>query len=136
MTTKNHYGIFVDSEMPTTGVIHNLTTEWLIEEVMYNGINLDFEEHCQECENEYHDDCWIDTGQETYLVGTWKKNESGLYEPDKTGEYSAIVGEIYTQVVWSRHTKHCALYSPCYPGQADLDTPGEFLAYDLPPDLY
>ena len=56
-----------------------------------------------------------------------------LYE---TSEYSLIVGETYTQVVWSKQTKRCTLCSPCYPGQGDLDTPGDFLSYDLPPEAY
>ena len=131
----NHWGIFVDSEIPTTGVAQNNHVEWLHDEI-YDGIDLDFEEHCKECPNEDHDLCWESNGSETVLIGSWKKDDQGLYEPDKDGEYSAICGEIYTQVVWSKHTKRCALCSPCYPGQGDLDSSGEFLCYDLPPDLY
>jgi hypothetical protein len=133
---RNHYGIFVNSSEPTTGVIHNHTAEWLTEEAMHNSIDLDFEAHLAECPNEDHDLCWETTGAETLLVGAWKKDNDGLYEPNKEGEYSAIMGEIYTQVVHSKHTKRCALCSPCYPGQGDLDTPGQFLTYDLPPDMY
>jgi hypothetical protein len=133
---KHHWGIRVNSEKPITGVIHNHTAEWLIEEAIYNGINLDFEAHLAECPNEDHDFCWETQGTETLLLGAWKKDENGLYEPDKSGEYSAIMSEIYTQVVWSKHTKRCALCSPCYPGQGDLDTSGEFLTFDVPPDLY
>ena len=133
---KNHYEVYVDFETAITGVIHNHTAEWLIEEVMYNGVNLDFEEHLEECDNEYHDSCWEDNGSETYIVGSWKLDENGLYEPDESGEYAAIVGEVYTQVVWSKYTKRCALCSPCYPGQGNLDELGEFLTYDLPPELY
>lgn len=133
---KNHYGITVNSEEPVTGVIHNHTPEWLVEEAMYNSIDLDFEAHCKECPHEDHDFCWESTGTETSLVGAWKEDSDGLYEPDKDGEFSAIMGEIYTQVVWSKHTRRCALCSPCYPGQGDLDTPGAFLTYDVPPDMY
>lgn len=77
----------------------------------------------------------------TVLIGSWKKDEDGKYVPDESGEYAAICNEIYGQVVWSRHVKHCAPCSPCYPGQADLDNevPADgdgFLCYDLPPDVY
>ena len=58
------------------------------------------------------------------------------YEPDETAEYSAIVGEIYTQVVKSKWLIKCALCSPSYPGQGDADSEGEFLAYSLPPELF
>lgn len=133
----NHWGILVDPETPVTGVVHNANPEWLIEEVYYgDAINLDFEEHCKECDEEYHDDCWMDNGSETYLVGSWKQDDDGLYEPDQSGEYSAIMGEVYTQVVWSKYTSRCALCSPCYPGQGNLDQQGEFLTYDLPPEVW
>ena len=71
----------------------------------------------------------------TVLIGSWKKDSDGLYEPDKTGEYAAICGEIYTQVVWSKTTGKSALCSPCYPGQCDVDTPGDYLYYALPADM-
>lgn len=79
----------------------------------------------------------------TVLIGSWKKVD-GKYEPDETGEYAAIVGEIYTQVVWSKRVvKVRSLCSPCYPGQADVDPdkivgedePG-YWAFDLPADMY
>lgn len=57
-------------------------------------------------------------------------------KPDPDAEYSAIVGEVYTQVVRSKWAIRCALCSPCYPGQGDVETVGEFLAYTLPPDVY
>jgi len=135
---KNHYGILVDSSVPVTGVVHNLTPEWLFDEIAYGSIDMGWEAHISECENEEHDDCYCDVGSSTYLVGDWRKNSDGLWGPVEDGEkgFAAIVGEIYTQVVYSKWTQRCVLCSPCYPGQGDLGNPGEFLAYDLPPELY
>lgn len=75
-------------------------------------------------------------GRTATLIGSWKKSEDGKYEPDENGEYSAIVGELHTQVVWSKHTTRGAPCSPCFPGQVDLETPGQFLAFDLPPAVW
>ena len=58
------------------------------------------------------------------------------YKPDENAEYSAIVGEIYTQVVESKWLIKCALCSPCYPGQGDANSNGEFLTYSFPPDMF
>jgi hypothetical protein len=69
------------------------------------------------------------------LIGKWLKNSDGKYEADKSGEYSAIVTECETQVVFSNNLKRCALCSPCFVGQGDLDSEGEFLAYNLPDDI-
>jgi hypothetical protein len=133
----NHYGKWVNSEEPVTGVIQNNNVEWLMDEIRGNDtIDLDYEEYIKDLSEEEIEeiDDW-DGSESTLLIGDWKKDEQGLYEPDKEGEYSAIVNESTTQVVWSKFTKRCALCSPCYPGQGDLDTPGEWLAYTLPPDL-
>lgn len=78
------------------------------------------------------------------LIGDWVKDEDGLYEPDQAGEFAAIV-DYDSNIVMVKHSKvvkRCALCSPCYPGQADLESEGEYLGYDLPayfypqPDLY
>jgi len=129
----NHYGVSVDSEIPVTGVFQNNSAEWLHED-SFNGVDLAWEEHIAECSNEEHDDCFHQDGQSEFLIG-YRKNEEGLYEPDPEAEYSAIVGEIYTQVLRSDWIIRCSLCSPCYPGQGDADTPGYFLAYALPPDV-
>jgi hypothetical protein len=82
-----------------------------------------------------HDRCGPESFGGEVLIGSWEKDrKEGLYRPDRKGEFAAIVGVTYTQVVWSRATKKVNLCSPCYPGQGDLDTVGEFLAYDLPED--
>ncbi len=58
------------------------------------------------------------------------------FKPDPEAEYSAIVGEIYLQVVRRQWVLRAALCSPCYPGQGDVNTEGDFLSYSLPPDLF
>ena len=133
----NHYGITVDSEKPIVGVINNSAISQFIADTELNGIDLDWEEHCQEC-HEYleHDECNCEISRNTVLIGDWIKDKDGKYTHKPEGEYAAIVNEIYTQVVFSKYTKRCALCSPCFPGQGDIDTPGDFLSYDLPPEAY
>ena len=134
---QNHYGVTVDLTKPTTGVQQANVAEWIDDEIV-NGIDLAWDEHEEECTNEEHYECGPEE-RGTVLIGSWFKNQAGQYEPDTAGEYAAIVGEIYVQVVWSRHTKRCRPCSPCYPGQGDLGTPcdeGGFIAFDLPPDVY
>ena len=46
------------------------------------------------------------------------------------------MGEITTQVVASEWVAKCRMCSPCFPGQGDLDSPGDFLTYSLPPKMY
>jgi len=90
-----------------------------------------------------HDGCGPEESGDT-LIGSWKKVK-GQYEPDKSGEYAAIYrADSYTvQVVWSRHTTHAPLASPCYPGQCSISPgrkedpryPNEQAAYAMPPDI-
>jgi len=133
MTTTRHWGLSVDSEVPVTGVLNSNSTEFLFEDAI-KGIDINFEEHCKECKNEYHDNCWMDD-EPTYLIG-FKKDDKGEYVLDERAEYSAIVGQQETQVLRSGFVSRTALCSPCFPGQGDLDTPGEFLAYNLPPEIW
>ena len=134
MTTTRHWGVTVNSEVPTTGVPNSNDPEFLYEEAFRSGIDINFEEHCKECKNEYHDNCWMDD-EPTYLIG-FKKNEKGEHVLDEKAEYSAIVGQQETQVLRSGYVSRVTLCSPCFPGQGDLDTPGEFLAYNLPPEMW
>lgn len=130
-----HYGITVDSETPITGVFLTNKPEWFIKE-LNKGIDIDFEEHCKTCSAEYHDDCYESNDETTYIVGDWIKNKEGKYEPDPAGEYSAISSGTYSQVVRSKFVSRTTLCSPCFPGQGDLDTIGEFLTYTLPEDVW
>jgi len=127
-----HYGIWVSSKIPITGVFNNSSIEFLGDE-LYDAVDLDFEEHCEECKNEDHDDCY-QSDSSTMLIG-FKKGDDGLYDPDPEAEYSAIIREIYAQVVNSKWIIECGLCSPCYPGQGNPDSPGKFLAYSFPPDV-
>ena len=140
----NHWGIWVDPNLPITGVVSNNDVVQFISDEMYNGIDLDWEDHInspnhleQEKENEYCGECenW-EMQQSTILIGNWIKDSDGLYEYDPDGEYAAIVGEIYTQVVFSQHARRSNLCSPCYPGQGDIGSDGDYLTYDLPPEAY
>lgn len=66
----------------------------------------------------------------------WFESLQYGYAPDEEAECSAMVGEIYSQVVKSKWAIKGALCSPCYPGQVDVDTKGEFIGYSFPPDYY
>jgi len=134
------------SERIVTGVIHNHSASWLVEE-LHDALDPDYEQHCATCPNEYHDNCWESIGSETLLLGfvksdsredAWFEADGVFYTIDDTdAEYSAIVGEIYTQIVRSRWVAECARCSPCYPNQGDLDTPGgDYLAYCFPPSMF
>lgn len=146
-----------------TGVVSNNTPEWLWDEVD-QGIDLAWIEHLQTCQgrcanchcthlraeckcseprHDYdptneHDFCGPEERGST-LIGDWKKDAKGDYEPDQNGKqgYSAIVRELVTQVVWSKYKKFARWCSPCYPNQGDLDSTGTAaLCYDLPPEIY
>ncbi len=144
----SHWGVPVKLDEPTTGVVQNNRVEWL-NDACYEGgaIDLAWEDHLKECkgdEHGEHDHCGPDEHGDM-LIGSWKKDVNGLYEPDPdaaSAEYAAIVGEVYTQVVWSKTVVRVRdLCSPCYPGQADVEhdklvTEGGYLAYDLPADIY
>ena len=120
-----------------TGVISS-NAVWLDDEIA-NGIDLDYIAHCAECSNEEHDMCWETWGNETVLIGDWKLGQDGKYSPDKRGpnKYAAIVSECETQVVYSKTiAKVRAMSSPCFPGQADLDSGrGKIRAYTLPIEI-
>jgi hypothetical protein len=132
--TLNHWGIWVDSESPITGVIQNNNVEFLNDEIFSSkSIDLDYEIFLKSNPSEEEVESY-ESDNNTYLIGDWIKR-NGKYQPKKSGEFAAIVEECYTQVVYSKNFKRCALCSPCYPGQGDLDNEGEFLTYNLPLDL-
>jgi len=135
----NHWGIWVDSEDPITGVLsNNSAIQFISDEIFYSdSIDLDYENWVNSPDYDPEEEDYYEINpQTTWLIGQWLKDSEGLYYPDPEGEYAAIVGEIYTQVVFSNNLKRCALCSPCYPGQGDLDSEGEFLTYDLPERAY
>lgn len=139
MTTVNHWGKWVDSETPVTGVLSNNRLNW--EGV--DEICLTCEEWTREINRKYrseekrqnaYDQMECDSSHDK-IFGDWKKDRKGIYHPDKNGEFAAILREDVTQIVYSKTTARGALCSPCYPGQVDLDSTGEFLAYTLPADM-
>lgn len=146
----NHWGKWVDSEKPVTGVlsIHSVDCSILSDECI-NGIDLDYQEALKEFENDYQGEKeseeyeealqyfndMYESNDSNVLIGKWKTDSDGKYMPDETGDYSAIARESVIQIVWSKTTTRAALCSPCYPGQADLDSEGNYLAYTLPDDM-
>lgn len=134
----NHWGYYVDSEVPTTGVFNANRLEWLSEECFNSdSIDLAWEDHKLYCEKyKENEECDCDYESDRFLIG-FKLGEDNLFAPDDSAEYSAIVNfdRGTVQVLKSKWGVRCALCSPCYPGQGDGDTPGEFLAYSVPPDV-
>jgi rubredoxin len=100
---------------------------------------LDADGYCPECN--WNKDNAIEQSEcvdHEKLLGNWKKDDEGYYEPNTEGEYAAILTSSTfnrIQVVWSKHTERHGLCSPCFPGQADIDSNGEYLCYVLPKDL-
>ena len=127
-----HHGVIVHKDEPIPGVLLTSKPEFLWEDEA-NGIDLAWLEHLSVCEKDDHSDCMH--GESDVLIG-FIETKAGTFEIDPEAEYSAFVRGSYTQVLRSKHTKQCALCSPCFPGQGDLDSEGEYLAYDLPADVY
>jgi len=75
--------------------------------------------------SENREECWY-----------WLSNLQYGFLPNNLAEYSAIVGEIYTQVIKSEWVLKGSLCSPCYPGQVDSDSTGKFIGYSFPPDAF
>ena len=139
----NHYGVYVNPDEPTTGVYNGNQVNWEY---------LDYDFICLDCANAIHEfeqmnpdftdsdwQCFVDDlycEGHTHLYGEWIQDENGAYMPDKNGEYAFIYDSNYNtiQVVWSKHTIKGSLCSPCYPGQVDVGSSGDFIAYALPPD--
>ncbi len=141
--TVNHWGKWVSSDKPITGVIGiNELGQAFFDELYSNGIDITYEEYIEDNPEDLTQDeldnmdCW-DSSQDTYLIGDWIKDENGQYNYDPNGEYAAIVNEQTVQVIYSIHIRNnVALCSPCYPGQADSASKGDFMMYDLPVEFY
>jgi hypothetical protein len=143
----NHYGITVDSEKPVTGVFSNNRIEFLSEEIFAgNYVGLCQEDYLEEIYPKEEEEFDGDMGSEDFLIGFikttdkekafyWYPKRKIGYMPDEKAEYSTIIREFTSQVVRSNWFIRGALCSPCYPGQVDADTSGEFLAYSLSPDV-
>lgn len=140
MTITNHYGKYVDSEVPVAGIFCLNMYPQFISDGDSDGIDLAYLEWEMDHDCETPDDCQCEPPMDmesATLIGDWKKDENGLYIPDTDGEYAIdATGETYGAVVFSKYTRRVALCSPCFPSCGDLDSEGKFLAYDLPPYAY
>ena len=116
------------------GVLNSSDPEWLHDDTT-NAICPEYDQYIKDHPDDEYGDEYCDNGDDTYLIG-FKLNSDNEYEPDVAAEYSAIVSSPYTQVVRSKYTSKCAMCSLCYPGQGDLDTPGDQITYTLPPDVF
>lgn len=166
--TEYHWGKWVSSDIPTTGVISCHSLEWIYEETDYRAVtNVSYDNYMEyqigdktrEWQSEQDDpnatpdddllEEWRDQlgeqyeeSGDTYLIGDWLQDSDGQYQIDYggTNHFSAIVDYDFAggivQVVWSRYVTNAALCSPCCPGQCDLDSPGDYMGYDLPLDFY
>lgn len=111
----------------------------------YEASASDMRDVCERMENLGND--WEGSDCTTNLAGFvrtdekkdswyWFENLGFGFEPDLNAEFSAIIGEIYTQVVASKWLMRCGLCSPCFPGQGDADCEGSYLTYSVSPDMY
>lgn len=129
--TVNHWGKWVNSEIPVTGVIGLGKVSW--DHYLENEIPL-YCERCPDRRKRINRPCEFCEVTTPALLGSWRKVH-GLWQPApkrRGARYAAIRREDVIQVVWSIATQRGALCSPCYPGQVDLESPGEFLGYCLP----
>jgi len=120
-------------DKPMTGVINaNVVESDIIDDIFNNGVDLDYEayiaEHGEEAAKDYESE------GPTMLLG-FQKNDEGLWDVDENAEYSLKYNGDYAtiQVVHSKYVKSCCRgCSPCYPGQADLESNDGILdAYSL-----
>lgn len=141
MTQLHPYSRFLPTTSPATGVVACGSVEFIYDEI---GIDPDFDANLQEylADDPDRDLDGFFYSPERELIGDWTQDQdTGEYEPTpglpKRG-YAAIAhwDSQTIQVVASKWVTLGHYCSPCYPGQVDLDTAGEYLGYDLPADLY
>lgn len=159
---RNHYGCSVDSEKPVVGVVTNHQPEFLCEDISSHGIDIDLEEYLSSCESGNDEEAVVDIWESGAMIVGFKEWDykthfsnpdmttadvlafiyqfqpwaivvgDKVFVPDDVWDYQAICGDVCTQVLKSKFVQRASLCSPCFPGQADLDTPGDFLTYTLP----
>ena len=160
MTVINHWGKYIDPEVPNTGVIsqNEIAWEYLNDEICptCEKWTKDIEEmqDCPECEelldeegfcpecgwNKEKEFDYMECSDHEKLIGDWVLDtKTGLYDVSKRedAEFAAIISDStfnVIQVVWSKYTTKGTPCSPCFPGQISIgkDETGDFLAYDLP----
>ena len=137
----NHYGHTVNSEIPVTGVlsINSLNWEYIDNEICLTCLeiisNIESDESLSDEQKQNELDYIECDPSHDKIIGDWKQDEHNKYYPDESKEYAAILREFTLQVVYSKHLATGALCSPCYPGQVDLDSTGDYLAYTLPEEM-
>jgi hypothetical protein len=142
MTQINHWGKWVDSEIPVPGVISQNRLNW---EYIDDEICLDCEEIYEDIENDdtldedekEHEADNVECFDHIKIFGDWiLDTKTGQYTPDENGEFAAVLSSSTFNdctVVWSKFIKkNVALCSPCAPGQASIESHGEYSCYDLP----
>ena len=122
--TVNHWGKYVSSDKPVTGVLSVNSVCWeFIDDEIYLTCESIYDEiesckRCPECEvplelvlddfSECPECGWsYDVEKELVecdsshdkIIGDWKKDNDGLYIPDESGEFAAIMCESVVQVV-------------------------------------
>ena len=148
MTIVNNYGVWIDSEELSVGIMNsNNAPDWFWDDIQ-NCVELDLENALKEFqenrdpdeiegEDFWHPDDFEFFENSTYLVGSWKLDNGQWLEDKENGNYSAIYesdGNTIS-VIWSTYYKRGSLCSPCTPGMIDLDTAGDFMAYCLPEEI-
>lgn len=128
---ENHWGIWVNSDIPVTGVFSGNDLAW---EFLDNDfIDVAYEEALQELTDSGMDEDEIEAEMEywetgdTQLYGDWIEKD-GQYVPDYDNESEDAYALIYNsnentvQVLFSKRIKFGRMASPCYPGQVDART--------------
>lgn len=119
-----------------TGVFNgNSLSGDFLDEIISNGISLDYEAYIAENGEDASDDYCGDN--DTYIFGM-KKDGKGSYEADETADVAGIfnTNQNTVQIVQSKWCFDDArMCSPCYPNQADMDSVGGgVLGYSVSPD--
>ena len=134
MSELNHYGKKIDSEIPVTGVIN--TNEIIWEFMDYDYICLTCEEIIDENPDADDYDFLECDSSHTKIHGDWiQDTKTGIYSPDKAGEYAMIENESTCQIVFSKTIARGNPCSPCFVGQVEFSNDGDFKAYTLPSEL-
>ena len=132
---STHYGVPVSTGVPVPGVFTNGDVDFLFDLDMDDVL---YQEHIAGCKKDEHDLC--DTPEDTHewLGGFTLVGEGGklLWARNLETNIAFDVSEIYSRVFASQWVIKSCLCSPCYPGQGDVDSNGEYLAYSFPPNTF
>jgi hypothetical protein len=128
-----------DQEVITgVGNVSNLDFDMLDDlnsRTIMDEIEEEHKETCKDCTDDF--DCFgLTDGElpEHYWIGEY--TDGDIMNDEIVGDYTThiIVGETYYQVIKSPYVVLRGLCSPCFPGQADLDSKGDYPCYGLQGD--